>query len=72
MDFIARTAPEHYYLIPGGGTTYYGMFISEDIVEYFNNEITVRELAIVTQVEVNRILELPGCKIWGNKELIDN
>ena len=66
MDFIARTAPEHYYLIPGGGNIYYGMFISEEIVEYFTNEFTVRNLDIVTQVEVKRILALPGSKVWGD------
>lgn len=69
MDFIARTAPEHYYLIPAGGSTYYGMFISEDVVEYFINEFTVSNLDIVTQIEVKRMLSQPGCKIWGSKDL---
>jgi hypothetical protein len=71
MDFISRTPPDCYFLVPVNGNMYYGMVLSEDTVEYLTNEFTVHRLEIVDSVEVRKILTQPGCKIFGNKDLID-
>jgi hypothetical protein len=41
MDIISRTEPDCYYLVPAAGDLYYGMFLSEDTLEYLTNELTV-------------------------------
>jgi hypothetical protein len=71
MDLIARTPPNYFYLVPAGDDLYYGMFLAEDGLEYLTNEFTVRSLKIVASDEVKNVLALPGCKVWGNQELID-
>jgi hypothetical protein len=71
MDFIARTPPDSYYLVPAGEDLFYGMFLYEDTLEYLTNAFMVRSLEIVTSAEVKKVLIQPECKVWGNQELID-
>ena len=52
MDFIALTEPDCYYLVLAGGDLCYGMFLSEDMLEYLTSEFTVNNLQIVAACEV--------------------
>jgi hypothetical protein len=71
MDFIGRTPSDVYCLTPAGGYVYYGIVISDDILEFLTNEFQVRNLEIVNSAEITKLSTKPGCKIWGNVDLID-
>lgn len=71
LDFIARTPPEYFYFLVTGGPDVYGMFLTDDVVEYFTNEFPVRSFEIIEQGKLNEILTQPGCKVWGNRELLE-
>ncbi len=70
MDFIAKTPPELYFLVPAGGNLYYGFFLYDDMVEYLTNEFLVDAVQLLGSVEVKKTANIPGCKIWGNQELV--
>jgi hypothetical protein len=42
----------------------YGVFLSEDGLEYLFNKFTVRSLQIVASGEMKKVLAQPGCKVW--------
>jgi hypothetical protein len=71
MEFISRTPPEMYFLVPNDTLIYYGMVIQEDMVEYLCNEFKVLDLEIVSANDVKKAATKPGCTIWGNRDLID-
>jgi hypothetical protein len=71
MNFIGSTPPEAYCLVPMGGLVYYGIAISDDVVEYLTNEFLVKSLEIVSSEQIKKLTLKPGCKIWGNADLID-
>jgi hypothetical protein len=71
MELIARTPVDCYFLVPAGGDLYYGMFLEADMLEYLTNEFTVRSLQIVASTEVKKVLDRPGCIVWGNQDLLD-
>lgn len=54
IDLIARTPPEFYFLVPDG-TWVYGMLVSDDVMEFLINELTVKSLEIVPVTEVRKI-----------------
>jgi hypothetical protein len=70
LDFIAKTPPEYFYFLVPGGPYVYGMFLTDDVVEYFINEFPVQTFEIVQAAVLNEILSQPGCKVWGNRELL--
>jgi hypothetical protein len=70
LDFIARTPPEYFYFLVTGGTHVYGMFLTDDVVEYFTNEFPVRTFEIVEPGVLHEIFLQSGCKVWGNRELV--
>jgi hypothetical protein len=70
LDFIARTPPEYFYFLVTGGPHVYGMFLTDDVVEYFTNEFPVQTFEIVEPGMLKEILSQPGCKVWGNRELL--
>ena len=69
LDFISRTPPEYFYFLVTGDSQIYGMFLTDDVVEYFTNEFPVRTFEIIEQEALREILLQPGCKVWGNREL---
>jgi hypothetical protein len=70
LDFIAKTPPEYFYFLVSSDAYVYGMFLTDDVVEYFTNEFPVQTFEIVHTDVLNKILKEPGCKVWGNKELL--
>jgi hypothetical protein len=48
----------------------YGVFLSEDGLEYLFNKFTVRSLQIVTSGEVKEVLARPECKVWETRILL--
>ncbi len=69
MEFLARVPAEHYLLLPDGNWVY-GIFISEEVMEFFTNECAVRTLEVIPAGEVHRLAAAPGARIWGNRELL--
>lgn len=70
MSFIASVPAEYYYFLVPDDNTIYGMFISEEVVEYFTNEFPLQSFEIVRPDEIKKALQVKGCKVWGNKELL--
>lgn len=70
MDFISRTPPEYYFLVPDGTWTY-GMVMTDEVMEFLTNEFSVKSLEIIQPVELKKILTKPGVKVWGNQDLIN-
>jgi hypothetical protein len=70
MEFIARTPPDCFCFVAPAGTALYGLFLSGDVVEYFTNEFPLQAFAIVPPEEVKKACALPGCRVWGNAELL--
>jgi hypothetical protein len=70
MDFIARTPPEFYFLVPDT-TWVYGMLVSDDVMEFLINEFTVKSLEIVSVSEIRKVMFRPGARIWGSQDLIN-
>jgi hypothetical protein len=64
MDFISRTPPEMYFLVPNDTLIYYGMVIQDDMVEYLCNEFKVLDLEILSAYEVKMAATKPECKVW--------
>jgi hypothetical protein len=71
LDFITKTPPEYYYFLVPSGPFVYGFFLTNDVVEYFTNEFPVKSLEIIPKEEIKKIVNTPGCKIWGNRELLN-
>ena len=69
LDFISKTPPEYYCFLVPDGTSLYGLLLTDDVIEYFINEFSVRSLEMVGSDEIQNVLSTPGCKIWGNREL---
>jgi hypothetical protein len=70
MSFIASVPAEYYYFLVPDDHSIYGMFISEEVVEYFINEFPLQAFEIVRPEEIRKVMQIKGCKIWGNKELL--
>ncbi len=70
LDFIAKTPPEYFYFLVPEGSYVYGMFLTDDVVEYFTNEFPVQTFEIVQADVLKEVSSRPGCKVWGNKELL--
>jgi hypothetical protein len=71
IAFISNAPPEYYsFLVPPDGTYVYGCMLTDDIVEYFLNEFPVRTFYIVEKAEIDAVAKIPGCKFWGNRELL--
>ena len=69
LDFISKTPPEYYCFVVEG-TSLYGMLLTDDVIEYFINEFSVKSLEMVDPEIIRKVLITPGCKVWGNRELI--
>jgi hypothetical protein len=48
----------------------YGMFLSEDGLEYLINKFTLQGLEIVSSSEVKTTLARPECKVWETTILL--
>lgn len=70
LDFIARTPPELYYLLLTPDKTIYGVFLSEDVMEYFINEFLPLTLEIISTTVLLKAAHAAGCKAWGNPDLL--
>lgn len=71
MDFIARTSPEVYCLLPAGGRWYFGVVLSEEVIEYLLNEFKVLSFEQSSSLHIQTAAAKPGCQIWGNTELVN-
>jgi hypothetical protein len=69
LEFMSRTPPEYYIFLVPAGPYVYGLFINNDVVEYFTNEFKVVTFEIVQLDELMKVMD-SGCKLWGNRELL--
>ncbi|MEI6945962.1 hypothetical protein V9K67_02095 [Paraflavisolibacter sp. H34] len=70
LEFIARTPPDCFCFLVASGPWVYGLFLSEEVVEYFTNEFPCHRFEIVAPEEVRKARFGHGCKVWGNAELL--
>jgi hypothetical protein len=70
MDFIARTPPE-LFLMASSGQFIYGILMTDEVAEYFTNEFKIITFEIIQPQELKKVLSIPGCKVWGNWELLN-
>jgi hypothetical protein len=70
MDFIAKTSPDIYCFIPAGGRWYFGVVLSEDVIDYLLNEFTIISFEQASPVHIQTAAAKPGCRIWGNTDLV--
>lgn len=71
MDFIAKTPPDCYFLVSVGENLYYGMVVSEDIIEYLLNEFHVKSFEVLQSEQIKKVLFTPTYKFFGNQELLN-
>jgi hypothetical protein len=70
LDFIAKTPPELFYFLVPAGNYVFGLFLTDELVEYFTNEFPVRSFEIVQPHVLKSLVATQDCKIWGNQELL--
>ena len=70
MDFIARTPSELFLMVPSGQFIY-GILMTDEVAEYFTNEFKIITFEIIQPSELRKVLSIPGCKVWGNRELLN-
>ncbi len=70
IEFISLAPSELYFFIISSEPVVYGMFVSDEVVEFFTNEFTVQLFEIVSEETISSKLLVKDFKIWGNKELL--
>ena len=72
MNFIAKTSAELYFMaIPPKSAEVCGVFINEEMVEYFTNEFLIERIQPGESKNVREALAMPGCRKCGNEGLLE-
>ena len=69
MEFLARVPAGQYLLVPSDNWVY-GVVVSDEVMEFFTNECSVRSLEFIPAAEVRQLAARPGARVWGNRELL--
>jgi hypothetical protein len=69
MEFLARVPAEQYLLIPRDNGVY-GVVVSDEVMEFFTNECSVKALEVVPAAQVRQLAAEPGARVWGTRELL--
>ena len=72
MEFLSSAPPDMFcFIIPKDEPFVYGIFLSDELIEYFLNEFIVKSFLNISKEELRQALEATGIGIWGNAEILN-
>ncbi|RYE01821.1 MAG: hypothetical protein EOP50_01340 [Sphingobacteriales bacterium] len=71
LHFVAMAPSGQYVFLAPPGPDLYGLFASDDVLEFFCNECRVEEFQVLEAAEWAQVRRRSDCKIWGDASLLD-
>lgn len=67
---MSQVSPDSYLFSPTGQNSYYGVIVSNELIDFLLNEFKVTSYETVNSDEISKMIQNLDSKTWGNVELL--